>query len=254
MGGHSKLPLAALYLECGAVPLRFILMSRRIMYLQTILKRNDSELIKKIYKAQKHNTRKGDFVELVKDNMKELELNETEEEIENMTKMQLKSKIKIQVEKAALKYLNLSKSSKMKPLVYTKIEMQQYLKSRSFAEEEASLLLAMRTRTVRGIRCDFPGMFPTRECPMVGCREEDTLPHLFTCTVLLAEVQEVQEVQEGSVMFTHIYTGTVEQQKKVTTRARLLLEARQRMEEGIPAAQIAGSRAPSGCNIVQCIV
>ena len=50
---HSKTPLEFLYLEAGAVPIRFIISSRRLNYLQTILKRGDSELTKKIYQAQK---------------------------------------------------------------------------------------------------------------------------------------------------------------------------------------------------------
>ena len=48
---HSKTPPEFLYLEAGAV--RFIISSRRLNYLQTILKRGDSELTKKIYQAQK---------------------------------------------------------------------------------------------------------------------------------------------------------------------------------------------------------
>ena len=43
--GHSKIPVPALYLETGQVPVRFILACRRILYLQTIVKRNPEELI-----------------------------------------------------------------------------------------------------------------------------------------------------------------------------------------------------------------
>ena len=40
--GHSKTPLEFLYLEVGAMPIRFILSSRRILYLQTILQRPEN--------------------------------------------------------------------------------------------------------------------------------------------------------------------------------------------------------------------
>ena len=43
--GHSKLPKEFLYLEAGAVPIRFIISSRRLLYLQTIPKRPEDELI-----------------------------------------------------------------------------------------------------------------------------------------------------------------------------------------------------------------
>ena len=44
VGAHSKTPLEFLYLETGAIPIRFIMACRRMIYLQTILKRSDREL------------------------------------------------------------------------------------------------------------------------------------------------------------------------------------------------------------------
>ena len=111
-------------------------------------------------------------------------------------------------------------------------------------------MLALRTRTVRGIRADFPGMFTTRECPMQGCMEEDTLPHLLTCTVLLSQVEE----QQHSYRFSDVYSDCLEEQLRITKRLALLLEARERVErEGLPATQIAGSPAPvdtAVCNVI----
>ena len=49
---HSKVPLEFLYLESGAIPVRFILSGRRINYLKTILNRDPEELIRRIYEAQ----------------------------------------------------------------------------------------------------------------------------------------------------------------------------------------------------------
>ena len=45
---QSKTPLEFLYLEAGANPIRFIISTRRMTYLQTILKRSDEELTKRI--------------------------------------------------------------------------------------------------------------------------------------------------------------------------------------------------------------
>ena len=57
--GHSKTPLEFLYLETGAVPIRFILSSRRLNYHHEILQRDDKELINRVYKAQADNPVKG---------------------------------------------------------------------------------------------------------------------------------------------------------------------------------------------------
>ena len=112
-----------------------------------------------------------------------------------------------------------------------------------FSEEESSLLLALRTRTVRGIRTDFPGMFSTRECPLVGCREEDTLPHLLTCSVLLERGEEERK-RVSRVEVEHLYSGTLLQQLEATKVFGLLLTTRTQLEErGTPAIPFAGSRA-----------
>ena len=121
--------------------------------------------------------------------------------------------------------------------------MQQYLKSPTFTEAESNLLLTLRTRTVRGIRADFPGMYTSRECPMVGCGEEDTLPHLLTCTVLQGHSEELRS-RVSSVEVEHLYSGTLEQQLEVTKVFGVLLTTRtQQKEEGTPAALLAGSHA-----------
>ena len=71
VNGHSKTSKEFLYLEAGAVPIRFIISSRRILYLQTILHRSNKELTKRVHEAQKTNTVKGDFYELV---LKDMEI------------------------------------------------------------------------------------------------------------------------------------------------------------------------------------
>ena len=53
LSAHSKTPLDALYLESGTVPLRFIIKSRRLMYLHNLLQKSENEMIKKIYEVQK---------------------------------------------------------------------------------------------------------------------------------------------------------------------------------------------------------
>ena len=104
--GHSKTPIEFLYLETGAVPIRFLLSSRRMIYLQTILKRNENELVKKILKAQMENPTIGDYIELVKRDFamigEEINVNEIEQTSVNSYKKLIKNKIR----KAALKYLN----------------------------------------------------------------------------------------------------------------------------------------------------
>ena len=79
-----------MYLETGATPLKNVITSRRLIYLQTILKRPHSELIRKIYEAQRKNPVKGDWVKQVDEDLDIIGLVEKECEIEEMTKLSLK--------------------------------------------------------------------------------------------------------------------------------------------------------------------
>ena len=67
--GHSKVAVEALYLETGTIPIKFIIKNRRVCYLYTILKKEDKELVKEVYNAQKINPSVGDFYKLVEDDL-----------------------------------------------------------------------------------------------------------------------------------------------------------------------------------------
>ena len=63
-----------LYLESGCLPIRFIISSRRLIYLQTIVKRNEEELTNRILKAQISQPSPGDFIKLVENDFENVEL------------------------------------------------------------------------------------------------------------------------------------------------------------------------------------
>ena len=71
---HSKTPSEFLHLETGTVPLRWIISQRRINSLRHIMSRNDDELIKKVFLAQKDKPTRGDFVKLVEKDLSDLGL------------------------------------------------------------------------------------------------------------------------------------------------------------------------------------
>ena len=49
--GHSKTPKEAFFLETGLLPIKYVAIQRRLMYLHTILSRPESELIRKVYQV-----------------------------------------------------------------------------------------------------------------------------------------------------------------------------------------------------------
>ena len=64
-GAQAKVPTEMLYLETAEVPVKSVIIVRRLLYLQTILQGHKSELTRQIYKAMKEDPIKDDWIHLV---------------------------------------------------------------------------------------------------------------------------------------------------------------------------------------------
>ena len=69
-GAHAKSPAEILNLETNTLPISNVITIKRLSYSHTILNRQDSEIVKKVYNLQKKNHSKGDWVKLVYSDMK----------------------------------------------------------------------------------------------------------------------------------------------------------------------------------------
>ena len=91
---HSKIQLEALYLETASIPIRFIVASRRLLYLYNILQKSEDEMIRKVYELQKQDTSQGDVYELVNQDKQRLNVNLSDVEISQMNRAKFKSLVK----------------------------------------------------------------------------------------------------------------------------------------------------------------
>ena len=125
----QSVPTAFLHLELGTLPLRFILKTRRILYLQYILKESEQSLMYKFLNAQMEDPKDGDWWLTVKDNMEELKMNVSLHEIKTMLKEKFKKQVQQTVESAAFEWLSQkkSKSKKVKDIHHGRLETQKYL-------------------------------------------------------------------------------------------------------------------------------
>ena len=103
-------------MESGALPNRFIISFRRLLYHHNILKREETELVKRIYLEQTKNPKKGDFVELLKEDFKILDMLQNNEKIQKMNKNMYKQMIRKSIKNAALRYLTKKQESHSKIL------------------------------------------------------------------------------------------------------------------------------------------
>ena len=99
-------PRPLLYLEMECIPIRFILKTRRLMYLKYILDEDEQSLIHSVFQAQVNLPLKGDWCTSVSNDLEELELsNLTYKSIKDMTKASFKSQVNDAVVSASLTYL-----------------------------------------------------------------------------------------------------------------------------------------------------
>ena len=170
LSAHSKTPLEMLYLESGAIPVKFILASRRLNYFYEILDRDEEELTKRVVMEQIENTLDGDFVDLVRKDCEKLQL-----KFETDCRLS-KDDVKEKVRNAAFSYLKALQEthSKSKGVKYSHLETQNYLTSSLFDNEETKILFSLRTKMHEGFKANFPSMHMEKSRPL-NCEDEDNL-------------------------------------------------------------------------------
>ena len=187
LGAHAKVPLEHLYLEVAALPFSYVISSRRVLYMQTILKRPDEEIIKQIYKCQIENPVPGDWCILLNEDFDKIDVHMTDNQIEMMSEQDYKKLIKSKTREAAFIYLQSLKEShdKVKINEYCNLKNpQEYIPSNNLSNTEKYILFGLRSHTIRGIKMNFTNMCPEKSlCPMCE-RSLDTQEHLLLCPVL----------------------------------------------------------------------
>ena len=149
--GHAKTASEFYYLETSAIPLKYLISSCRIMYLKEILSRNDGELIKRVYTADRDNPTKGDFIELVKEDLESIGEPFDENGIYSKYKSLFKQIIKRKIRDPAFRNLKDIKNSqsKIRDIVYDNFTIQPYITSFIFTNEMTSVLFNMRSSMTR---------------------------------------------------------------------------------------------------------
>ena len=224
VGAHAKTPLEFLYLETGSIPIRFILSCRRMIYLQTILKRSNLELTKRIYMKQKESPTKGDFYCMVVKDFEMIGKTLDETEIMNTSKYSYKKEIKQKIRNAALSYLTekQQKHSKIRNIKYEKLTTQEYLTSSLFRNNEVNLLFALRSRCIE-CKANFRNKHDDIACQLCF-EEEENQQHLLKCKKL-NEIFKSQEILIEDIEYNDIFKD-IKKQKVIVSLFKELLEVR----------------------------
>ena len=108
------------------MPINYILKSRRLNFLWYLLNEKDDSMLKEFFRAQCESPVKGDWVLTVLDDLRELGIQKSFDDICEMTKISFKKIVKSKVKEKALLFLkDLQKShSKSKHLIYNDLNLQ----------------------------------------------------------------------------------------------------------------------------------
>ena len=175
------------YLELGVIPIRFVIMKRKILFLQYILQQEKSSLIYKVLEATMKNPLKNDFVDTCKKYLQILKIDLSFSEIENLSKWSLKKIVKEKTEMAAFEYLleqqkkprKNGKLSKIANIRYDRLELQPYLVGGNHGTKISQFIFKARSQTL-DIKTQKKWKYEDAWC--TGCESrEETGDEILTC-------------------------------------------------------------------------
>ena len=108
------------------------------------------------------------------------------------------------------------------------------MQSPLFTVHDATILFALRTRTLRGIKDDFRNMYADNMCPL-ECGNVDTIKHLLACTSLQSNL-ESQFLTHNQVKYEHVFSNDIIKQKEATETFKNLLTLRDNLLNNLPVS------------------
>ena len=185
LSAHRKTPKETLYLETGSIPVRFVIIARRINFLHYILCEDKNSLISRFFKAQCAEPIKGDWASTVMKDLDFFNIKLSFDEIARYSKSAFVSLVKDSVKKKAFSELVKQQKdhSKGKEIVYRELCLQKYLGATSpLNKEEKQFLFAARTRGL-DLKNNFKQGKQDLMCRLCQGHIEDQ-QNLLTCSVL----------------------------------------------------------------------
>ena len=193
-------PYDLVCLELGIEPIRYIVMRRRLIYLQHILRQKETSLVKNFFKTQLATLKKKDWGTTVKEDLKHLNIEIPIEEIEHLPKATYIKLIKKKIYQKSFEYLldkRNTRNGKGMQMCYQKLEIQNYLSSEDIdiTNHERKLIFQLRTSMNFKIKSHFRRMHESVLCE--GCHlEESNTKHTLQCNILLGRNELVSYIPD----------------------------------------------------------
>ena len=175
-----------LFLETSELPIENVIEIRRILYLQNILKRNEDELVRRVFCAMNNSPLKGDWSIQVYEDMRRIDICLNDEEISQMTKTDFKNIVKTKMRRHVLDDLNTIKMahSKVMGIEHRNLKYpQKYLINSRFSNKQSSLLFNLRCKSQYEFASNFASSSQIITCKICK-KNEDSQEHALHCDKL----------------------------------------------------------------------
>jgi hypothetical protein len=216
-------PIIQLYLAVGHTPARFEIQKMRLLYLKYILEEDESSLLSKFFKLQLEFPTKGDWASTCKNDLKELEIQESLEEIRLMTKIQFTKILKKKLKENAFKYLISKKGSKGKENKEIELCMSEYLLPTSTLTIcEKQQMFAVKNRMVN-IPANFSKKNIVNACL---CGQPEDMQHIYECNI-------INSGEQPELKYENIFKGDISEQIQVFRKFERNFEKRETLKENM---------------------
>ena len=224
-------PKEMLYLEMGIFPLRFTVMTRRLLFLHYILTEDKKSLIYRFLQAQVKNPSKNDWYLTIKEDLEFLEIFLDFDDIKSLPEQSFKKFVNEQVEEKAFQYLEQlkAKHSKVDHIKHNGFNMQEYfLPENVYSIQMTKFIFQAKTRMI-DVKCNFKNKFKKedRKCPF-GCDLEDSQEHLLLCPNL-----QEREICEEIIEYDDLFSPIIKKQLTVAMQLEKRLLRRKKKEQEI---------------------
>ena len=168
------------YLELGLIPVRFVLKQKRLKFLKYILNEDTESMLKQVYDQQKKESRKGDFVFQVKQDMKEMDINMDDNEIKELSIRKWKKLVNEKTKEAALRYLvsENRQKEKTKHIKFKTLKLSEYLRTNKNTNI-SNIIFSLRSGGL-DIKTWNKWKYDDNLCVMCENKEEN-MDHLMEC-------------------------------------------------------------------------
>ena len=213
----SGCPISQLYLEAGHTPARYEAKRMRLLFLKYILNEKPESLINKFLHLQFEQPTRGDWASSCVQDLKELKIELSLKEIENMSKSKFNNLIKISIQTSALEYLLGKQGSKGKDITYSKIKMAEYLLpcDTNLTIEQKRYVFGMRNRML-----PIPSNFPSKEinCKCF-CGQTEDMRHIYE--------SGCWDDENNETPYEKVYSENISELKKVYIQFKVKFEKRE---------------------------